>query len=114
MSVPLAFPHPFRNQSEAGVHSLISSITSSDLRFAAGDYTGGASEQLWTLASHGMASGDVVFCLWQSAMGGVIGGEGSRWYVKVLSSSTFQLYSDAALATVSTNTADCNAAFLKT
>lgn len=113
MSVPTSFPSPLRNRSEAGVHSLISSVASSDTKVAVGDYTGGAAEQLWTLTGHGMASGTIVHCVWQSAMGAVIGGEGSRWYVKSLSSSTFQLYSDAALGTVSTNTADGTAVFIK-
>lgn len=114
MTVPTSFPTPLRNKAAAGVHSLISSITASDLKVALGDFTGGASEQLWTLTSHGLASGDVVHCVWQDTMGAVAGGEGTRWYVKVLSSSTFQLYSDPLLATVSTNTADGTAALLKT
>lgn len=114
MSVPTAFPRPARNRAEAGVHSLISSIKAADIKVCVGDYTGGAAEQLWTLAAHGLVTGKIVHCVYQSAMGAVIGGEGSRWYVKVLSSSTFQLYSDAALATVSTNTADGTAVFLLT
>jgi hypothetical protein len=113
MSVPNSFPTPLRNRGEVGVHSLISNITSSDVKYALGDYTGGASEQLWTLTAHGLVSGDVVHCLFQTAMGAVVGGEASRWYVKVLSSSTFQLYSEAALTTISTNTADGSALFLK-
>lgn len=114
MSVPTSFPTPLRNRTEAGIHSLISSIVAADLIVALGDYTGGASEQLWTLTAHGLVSGDIVHCVWQSAIGAVVGGEGTRWYVKRLSSSTFQLYSDAALATVSTNAADGTAALLKT
>lgn len=114
MTVPTSFPSPRRNLSDAGIHSLISAITSSDLKVALGDFTGGAAEQLFTLTSHGLVSGDIVHCVFQDTMGAVVGGEGTRWYVKSLSSSTFQLYSDAALATVSTNTADGTAALLKT
>ncbi len=114
MTVPTSFPAPRQNRSEAGIHTAISTIVAADLKVALGDYTGGASEQLWTLTSHGLVSGDVVHCVFQDTMGAVVGGEGTRWYVKKLSSSTFQLYSDATLATVSTNTADGTAAFLKT
>jgi hypothetical protein len=87
--------------------------TSANVKYASGDYTGGVTEQLWTLTAHGLVSGDVVYCLYQSAMGAVAGGIGTRWYVKYKSSSTFELYSDPLLATVSTNTADGSAAFLK-
>lgn len=115
MTVPTSFPpSPHRNLTEAGVHSAISTVASSDVVVALGDFTGGASEQLWTLTAHGLVTGNIVHCIWQDTMGAVVGGEGTRWYVKKLSSSTFQLYSDSALATVSTNTADGTAAFLKT
>lgn len=114
MTVPRSFPRPLRNVTEAGVHSAISSIAAADLKVALGDFTGGAAEQLFTLTAHGLVSGDIVHCVWQDTMGAVAGGEGTRWYVKKLSSSTFQLYSDAALTTVSTNTADGTAALLKT
>jgi hypothetical protein len=106
-------PAPAQNLTAAGLQDRATDlVTSTTIRYAAGDFTGGAAEQLWTLTAHGLASGDVVHCLWQSAMGAVVGGEGTRWYVKVLSSSTFQLFSDSALATVSTNTVDGNAVFL--
>jgi hypothetical protein len=106
-------PAPAQNLTAAGLQDRATDFaTSATIRVAVGDFTGGAAEQLFTLTSHGMASGTVVHCVWQSAMGTVVGGEGSRWYVKSLSSSTFQLYSDSALATVSTNTVDGTAVFI--
>lgn len=111
MTAPNAFPSPRSNWTSAGFGDRAADIASTDILFAVGDYTGGASEDLFTLASHGLASGDVVHVLWQSAMGAVTGGEGTRAIVSVLSSSTFQLTSDGS--TVIENTADGNVVLLK-
>lgn len=81
------------------------------LLFAAGDFTGGASEDLFTLASHGLVDGDVVRLVYESAAGVVTGAVGDDFIVNQLSSSTFQLTSDGS--TVIENTADGNAGFIK-
>lgn len=78
---------------------------------AVGDYTGGASEDLFTLASHGLSDGDIVFCVAQSAKGVVNGGVGLRAIVNALDANTFQLTSDGS--TVIENSADGDAYFLK-
>lgn len=85
--------------------------TSSTIRVAVGDYTAGAAEDMFTLTSHGLATGDTLHVLWQSAMGAVTGGEGLRCYAKKLSSSTFQVTNHAG--TVIENTADGTVVFLK-
>jgi hypothetical protein len=95
----------------AGVYDRIDAIASGDIIVAAGDFTGGASEDLFTLTAHGLASGDVLHVLWQSVMGGVTGGEGVRGVAKVLSSSTFQLTTDGT--TIIENTADATVVLLK-
>lgn len=111
MTVPRAFPRPRPNWTAAGVFDRIDSITASDIIVAAGDFTSGAAEDMFTLTSHGLVSGNVLHVLWQSAMGGVTGGEGTRAVVKVLSSSTFQLTTDGS--TIIENTADATVVFLK-
>jgi len=85
-------------------------VSSSTLKVAAGDFTGGASEDLFTLSSHGLKTGDVLHVLWQSAMGGVTGGVGTRCLVKSVSSSTFHV-TDLAGTTIE-NTADATVIFL--
>lgn len=111
MSVPKTEPAPRRNRTSAGATSRFSSLVAADIAFAAGDFTGGASEDLFTLSSHGFSDGDVVYVLWQSAMGGVTGGVGTRAIVDSKSSSTFQLTTDGT--TVIENTADANVLFLR-
>jgi hypothetical protein len=81
------------------------------LIFAAGDFTGGAAEDLFTLAAHGLVDGDVVALVYESAAGVVTGAIGDTFIVNQLSSSTFQLTSDGS--TVIENTADGNAGFMK-
>lgn len=104
-------PSPRRNITASGVRSRGAIVaTSSSIRVAAGDFTGGAAEDLFTLASHGLKTGDVLHVLWQSAMGGVTGGEGTKGLAKVLSSSTFQITTLAG--TVIENTADATVVFL--
>lgn len=113
MTAPVSFPKPASNWTAAGFGDRAGDIASTDILFVVGDYTGGASEDLFTLASHGLQDGDMVHVLWQSAMGGVTGGEGTKAFVNVLSSSTFQLCSDYALTTTIENTADANVVLLK-
>jgi hypothetical protein len=111
MTAPDSFPGPASNWTSAGFGDRTADIASTDVLFAAGDFTGGASEDLFTLAAHGLISGDVVHVLWQSAMGAVTGGEGTRAVVKYLSASTFQLTTDGT--TIIENTADGNVVLLK-
>ena len=111
MSAPATLPAPARNRNNSGFSDRAADITSSDIIVAVGDYTGGAAEDLFTLAAHGLISGDVLHVLWQSAMGAVTGGESTRAVVKYLSSSTFQLTSDGS--TIIENTADGTVVFLK-
>jgi len=113
MSAPATLPAPARNRNNSGFSDRAADITSSDIIVAVGDYTGGAAEDLFTLAAHGLISGDVLHVLWQSAMGAVTGGESTRAVVKYLSSSTFQLCSDTALSTVIENSADGSVCFVK-
>jgi hypothetical protein len=111
MAVPNSLPHPRSNLTSAGIHDRVDGIVGADILVAAGDYTGGAAEDLFTLAAHGLISGDVVHVLYQSAMGGVTGGVGTRAVVKVLSSSTFQLTTNGS--TIIENTADATVHFIK-
>ena len=111
MTVPKTLPAPRRNQTSAGAASRYSSIASTDIIVAAGDFTGGASEDLFTLADHGLSDGDILYTLGQSAIGTVLGGPRARYIVNVLSSSTFQLTLDGSTAVE--NTADGTAYFLK-
>ena len=113
MTAPATFPAPARNWSAAGFGDRAADLASTDIIYAAGDYTGGASEDLFTLSSHGLIDGDCLHVLWQSAMGAVTGGEGTKAFVKYVSSSTFQLCSDTALSTVIENTADGSVCFVK-
>ncbi len=113
MSVPTSLPYPRLNVSDAALASWASTVTSTDIIVAAGDYTGGASEDLFTLASHGLIDGDMVHVLWQSAMGGVTGGVLTKAFVDYASSSTFHLCSDFLLTTTIENTADATVVLLK-
>jgi hypothetical protein len=83
----------------------------SNLLTAVGDFTGGASEDMFTLAAHGLVDGDRVQLIYESAAGVVNGAVGDVFYVNQLSSSTFQLASNAAASTIVENTADGTAVF---
>lgn len=111
MSAPNGFPGPRGNLTAAGIFDRIADLASADFIIAAGDFTGGAAEDLFTLTAHGLVSGDVLHCVWQSAMGGVTGGEATRAVVSVLSSSTFQLTTNGT--TIIENTADATVVFVK-
>jgi hypothetical protein len=107
-------PAPLQNFTAAGmIDRATDVVTSSTIRVVAGDFTGGASEDLFTLTAHGLVTGDVVHVLWQSAMGGVTGGEGLRCYIKKVDADTFHLASDQTGATVIENTADATVVLLK-
>lgn len=98
-------PSPRRNLTPTGLRDRAADVaTSSTIKVATGDFTGGASEDLFTLSSHGLNDGDMLYVLWQSVMGVVTGGEGLQCYAGVASSSTFHL-TDAAGTTIE-NTAD--------
>lgn len=111
MTVPKTLPAPRKNQTDAGSASRYSAIVAADVIVAAGDFTGGASEDLFTLTAHGLVDGDILYLLGQTAIGTVSLGNGSRHVVNELSSSTFQLTSDGT--TVNENAADGTAYFLK-
>ncbi len=106
-----SLPAPRSNLTATGMRDRATDVVSSStLKVAAGDYTGGASEDLFTLSSHGLKTGDVLHVLWQSAMGGVTGGVGLKCLVKYVSSSTFHI-TDLAGTTIE-NTADATVHFL--
>lgn len=113
MTVPTTLPFPRSNMTAANRMSWASAVTGSDIIVAVGDYTGGAADDLFTLASHGLVDGDRLTLVSQSAIGTVLGGVGTRAFVQVLSSSTFQLASNRALTTIIENTSDGTAVFLK-
>ena len=113
MSVPSTIPAPASNLAGAGQRDRADTIVGADLIVAVGDYTGGAADDMFTLSAHGLISGDHLHVLYQTVMGGVTGGVLTRGIVKVLSSSTFQLYSDSELSVAIENSADATVVFIK-
>ena len=111
MSVASTLPAPRMNRTAAGLRSAASDIVAADLIVAVGDFTGGASEDLFTLSSHGLVDGDVLYALFETATGAITGGVGTRCVVNELSSSTFNVQ-DADGDTIE-NTADGTVVFLK-
>lgn len=111
MAVPATLPAPRRNLTGAGNLSRYSGVASSDITVALGDYTGGASENLFTLTAHGLVSGDILYYVDSATQGVATGGPGTRFVVLKLDADTFQLTSDGS--TVITNTADGTGVFLK-
>lgn len=111
MTVPKSEPAPRRNRTDAGEASRYSAVAAADIIVAAGDFTGGAAEDLFTLSSHGLVDGDVLFCVGQTAIGTVTGGVGTRAVVNQLDANTFQLTTDGT--TVIENTADGTGIFIK-
>lgn len=111
MTVPKTLPAPRRNLIDSGMATRFDDIASTDVLVLVGDFTGGASEDIFTLASHGLLSGDVVIVAGQSAQGVVSAGIGTRAVALVLSSSTLQLTTDGS--TIIENTADGTAYVLK-
>lgn len=111
MTAPDSYPMPASNWTSAGFGDKVADITASDIIVAVGDFTGGTEEDNFTLTAHGLLSGDVVHVLWQSAMGAVTGGEGTRAIVLWKHADRFQLTSDGT--TVIDNTADGTVVLLK-
>lgn len=112
MSIPKTLPAPRRNQTDAGHATRFDDLVAADFVLAAaGDFTGGAAEDLFTLSSHGLVDGDILYCVGQTAKGTVTGGIGTRAVVNQLDANTFQLTTDGS--TVIENTADGTAHFLK-
>ena len=112
MSVPKTLPAPRRNQTDAGGNGRFDELVAADFVLAAvGDYTGGAATNMFTLASHGLVDGDILYLVAQTAKGVLTGGVGTRVVVNELSSSTFACNNDAG--TEITNTSDGTAFFLK-
>lgn len=105
-------PAPARNRMASGVWDRATDVvTSTSVRVALGDYTGGTPEDKFTLTAHGLVTGDILHVLWQSAMGAITGGEGLRCYVKKTDADVFQVTDSAG--TVIENTADGTVVFLK-
>jgi len=111
MTAPNTFPGPASNWTSAGFGDRVADLVAADIIVAVGDFTGGASEDLFTLSTHGLVSGDILHVIWQSAMGAVLGGEGTRAVVSRLDANTFQLTTNGT--TVIENTADGTVAFVK-
>lgn len=110
MSVPTGLPAPAANLTRAGIMDAAGDVAGTDIVVAVGDFTGGAADDMFTLTSHGLVTGDYLWLLHKTAAGVVNGVLGSRFRAKVLSSSTFQLTS---AGTVVEHSADGTAVFLK-
>src|SRR3990167_2254677 len=111
MTAPATLPAPRTNFAVSGINTWVDDVANADIIAAVGDFTGGASEDLFTLSAHGLADGDVLHVLGQTAYGALTGGVGTRCVVNELSSSTFQCTTDGS--TVIENTADGTVIFLK-
>lgn len=112
MTVPKTLPAPRRNVTDAGHASRFSGIAAADVLTVLGDFTGGASENMFTLTAHGLNTGDVVYVLGETAVGVTLGGPRTRYIALVASSSVFQLTTDGTSATIVVNTADGTAYLL--
>ena len=112
MAVLTTLPAPRKNLDEAGISSWVGNVVSTDIIVALGDFTGGAAEDLFTLTSHGLVDGDVLYAMAQSAVGALTGGDMTRCVVDALDANTFQCENDAG--TTIENTADGSVVFLKT
>ena len=95
MSVPVSLPAPAMNRTAAGFADAASDVVATDIIVAVGDYTGGTPDDKFTLAAHGLVTGDHVFLLHKitggAALAAVTGAVGTRFKVKYTSSSVFQL-----------------------
>lgn len=112
MSVPTGFPAPASNMTAAGFIDAASDVVAADIMVAVGDENGGVADDMFTVASHGLATGDYVFLLHKIAVGAVTGKVGTRFRVKVTNANVFQLTDTAG--TVIVNTADgASIVFLK-
>jgi hypothetical protein len=111
MSVPTGLPRPGSNRTATGFADAASDVTGTDILVVVGDYTGGAADDLLTLAAHGLTDGDYVFLLYKSAAGVITGAVGTKFRVNYLSSSTFQIANLAGV--LIEHSADGTAVFLK-
>jgi hypothetical protein len=112
MSAPTGYPAPAMNMTAAGFSDAADDVAAADVLVTVGDFTGGAAENMFTLAAHGLNTGDYVFLLHKIAAGAATGAVGTKFKVKVLSASTFQL-TDLA-GNIITNSADgASVVFLK-
>lgn len=111
MTVPTTLSAPRRNLTSAGIISRVSGVAAADIIVALGDFTGGASEDLFTLTAHGLVSGDILYYVDSATQGVVTGGPGTRCVVLRLDADTFHLTSDGTI--VIENTADGTGVFLK-
>ena len=92
MPTPDTLPAPAMNRTAAGVQGRARlNLEAADLIVAVGDYTAGASEDMFTATTHGLITGDQLHVVWQSAIGVVTGGEATRAFVNRLGADTFQL-----------------------
>lgn len=90
----------------------LSATVVADVVIATGDFTGGASEDLFTATAHGMSNGQELVLAAQSAAGVVTGAVGDTFYVIDSATNTFRVALTAGGAVVQ-NTADGTAVFQK-
>lgn len=111
MSVPAGIPSPRSNRTRAGFISAADDLVATDILVTVGDENGGTVDDQFTLASHGLVTGDYVWLLWKSLLGTVTGRVGTQYRVVWATANIFSL-KDAA-GTAVENTADGTAVFLK-
>jgi hypothetical protein len=111
MSVPAGIPSPRSNRTRAGFISAADDLVAADILVTVGDFNGGAVSHMFTLASHGLVTGDYVWLLWKSLLGTVTGRVGTQYRVVWQHANYFTLKDAAGVAV--TNTADGTAVFLK-
>jgi hypothetical protein len=87
-------------------------IASGGVVVAAGDFTGGLTEDLFTLTAHGLADNERIRLLYESAAGVVTGAVGDIFYVDRVDADTFHISLTAGGAAVE-NTADGTAVFMR-
>jgi hypothetical protein len=111
MSVPAGIPSPRSNRTRAGFISAADDLVATDILVTAGDENGGTTDDQFTLASHGLVTGDYVWLLWKSLLGTVTGRLGTQYRAVWVSANIFTLTDAGGTAVV--NTADGTAVFLK-
>ncbi len=104
-------PAPRSNLTGTGVRDRGTDVaTAATTKVVVGDFTGGVAEDMFTLTAHGLTEGTTVHVLWQSEMGAITGGEGTRCLVHKLTANTFQV-TDTGGTTIE-NTVDGTVVFL--
>lgn len=76
---------------------------------AAGDFTGGSAEDLFTATAHGLSNGDRLQLIYESAAGVVTGNVGTVFVLADRADNTFRLNTEAGVLVE--NTADGTAVF---